>query len=128
MGLTTLSISNGQFLQPLARANPPSLPLNKSTVILPPPSLSLPHSYCPLILSSLSISQSSEWVTRPSSPRFITKASASNVPENVGEILGDVTIFRASGEPVMFKELWDQNEVRFLNQIRPLLFVDTSEL
>ncbi|KAJ8439730.1 hypothetical protein Cgig2_009554 [Carnegiea gigantea] len=112
MGLTTLSISTAQFLQPLARFNPSLLPTNTPTVVLPPPSLSLSYSDCPPTHSSQSQSQSQSlgWVARPSSPRFITRASATNVPENIGEILGDVTIFRASGEPVMFKDLWDQNE------------------
>lgn len=108
MGLTTLSISTAQFLQPLARFNPSLLPTNKPTVVLPPPSLSLSYSDCPPIHSLQS--QSLGWVARPSSPRFITRASATNVPENIGEILGDVAIFRASGEPVMFEDLWDQNE------------------
>lgn len=106
MGLTTRSISTAQFLQPLARFNPSLLPTNTPTVVLPPPSLSLSYSDRRPTHSS----QSLGWVARPSSPRFITRASATNVPENIGEILGDVTIFRASGEPVMFKDLWDQSE------------------
>ena len=126
MGLTTLSISTAQFLQPLARFNPSLLPTNTPTVVLPPPSLSLSYSDCPPTHSSQSQSQSQSlgWLARPSSPRIITRASATNVPENIGEILGDVSIFRASGEPVMFKDLWDQNEVRFLNQIPQLLLIE----
>ncbi|CAK7339715.1 unnamed protein product [Dovyalis caffra] len=44
------------------------------------------------------------------SSRLITGASASNYTPDTGEILSDVTIFTAAGEPVMFKDLWDQNE------------------
>ncbi|KAJ8439731.1 hypothetical protein Cgig2_009555 [Carnegiea gigantea] len=91
MRLTTLAICTGQFLQPPARFNPPLLPPNATTVVPPPPSPSLSYSDCPPTHSSQSQSQSqsqsSEWVTRPTSPRFITRASVTNVPENIGEIL-----------------------------------------
>lgn len=44
--------------------------------------------------------------------RLIMRASSSSdVGANVGEILGDVSIFTAAGEPVVFKDLWDQKEV-----------------
>ncbi|XP_008457741.2 uncharacterized protein LOC103497363 isoform X1 [Cucumis melo] len=41
----------------------------------------------------------------------VLKASTSSgyAPE-IGEILGDVRIFTAGGEPVLFKDLWDQTE------------------
>ncbi|OAY33585.1 hypothetical protein MANES_13G109000v8 [Manihot esculenta] len=43
--------------------------------------------------------------------RLIMRASSSSdVGANVGEILGDVSIFTAAGEPVVFKDLWDQKE------------------
>ncbi|XP_043713992.1 thioredoxin-like protein AAED1, chloroplastic [Telopea speciosissima] len=41
---------------------------------------------------------------------FVTRASSSGFSESIGDILGDVGIFTASGEPVMFKDLWDQKE------------------
>ncbi|CAK9315285.1 unnamed protein product [Citrullus colocynthis] len=42
---------------------------------------------------------------------LVLKASTTSgyAPE-IGEILGDVTIFTAAGEPVLFKDLWDQSE------------------
>ncbi|KAJ8765791.1 hypothetical protein K2173_014913 [Erythroxylum novogranatense] len=43
-------------------------------------------------------------------PRVVTRASASDLSENIGELLGDVSIFTAAGEPVLFKDLWDQKE------------------
>ncbi|KAJ4846316.1 hypothetical protein Tsubulata_007460 [Turnera subulata] len=42
--------------------------------------------------------------------RLVMGASASSFAPDISETLGDVTIFTASGEPVMFKDLWDQNE------------------
>lgn len=38
------------------------------------------------------------------------RASTSPVSPNISEILGDATIFTATGDPVMFKDLWDQTE------------------
>ncbi|XP_021717975.1 thioredoxin-like protein AAED1, chloroplastic [Chenopodium quinoa] len=69
----------------------------------------------PTSLSSVSVSSiSSRVVTSPSS-RLVSKASVSTasdaaVSDNIGDVLGDVTIFKATGEPVIFKDLWDQNE------------------
>lgn len=40
-----------------------------------------------------------------------TRASISQYSPTIAEDLGDVSIFSASGVPVMFKDLWDQNEV-----------------
>ncbi|KAJ7952720.1 Thioredoxin-like protein AAED1, chloroplastic [Quillaja saponaria] len=40
----------------------------------------------------------------------IARASASQFSVNTAEVLGDVTIFTAAGDPVMFKDLWDQKE------------------
>ncbi|KAF7828595.1 thioredoxin-like protein AAED1, chloroplastic [Senna tora] len=42
--------------------------------------------------------------------RFIARASSSPYSPNIAEDLGDISIFTAAGEPVMFKDLWDQNE------------------
>ncbi|XP_040988141.1 prostamide/prostaglandin F synthase [Juglans microcarpa x Juglans regia] len=43
--------------------------------------------------------------------RLLARASSTSefVP-NIGEILGDISIFKASGDPVFFKHLWDQNQ------------------
>ncbi|XP_010273563.1 PREDICTED: thioredoxin-like protein AAED1, chloroplastic [Nelumbo nucifera] len=43
-------------------------------------------------------------------PLLVARASASGFSGSIGHILGDVSIFTASGEPVMFKDLWDQKE------------------
>lgn len=47
------------------------------------------------------------------SPLVIRAAAASStagLSENISDALGEVKIFTAAGEPVMFKDLWDQNE------------------
>ncbi|GLT75360.1 hypothetical protein SLA2020_470910 [Shorea laevis] len=41
---------------------------------------------------------------------LVTRASASEFTENISDILGDVSIFTADGQPVFFKDLWDQKE------------------
>ncbi|XP_024932107.2 uncharacterized protein LOC107425006 isoform X2 [Ziziphus jujuba] len=40
----------------------------------------------------------------------VPKATVSDYSSTIGDILGEVTIFTASGEPVKFEDLWDQNE------------------
>ncbi|KAF9668441.1 hypothetical protein SADUNF_Sadunf14G0003900 [Salix dunnii] len=42
--------------------------------------------------------------------RLIMGASASSFSADIGDVLSDVSIFTSAGEPVMFKDLWDQNE------------------
>ncbi|KAF8034254.1 hypothetical protein BT93_C0522 [Corymbia citriodora subsp. variegata] len=42
--------------------------------------------------------------------RVVARASASDISPDISNALGDVRIFTASGQPVMFKDLWDQNE------------------
>ncbi|XP_028764244.1 uncharacterized protein LOC114752636 isoform X2 [Neltuma alba] len=42
--------------------------------------------------------------------RMVARASTSQYSANIAEDVGDVSIFTAAGEPVMFKDLWDQNE------------------
>ncbi|EYU41366.1 hypothetical protein MIMGU_mgv1a012064mg [Erythranthe guttata] len=37
-------------------------------------------------------------------------AAAAVVPDDVADVLGEVSIFTAAGEPVKFKDLWDQQE------------------
>nr|XP_011466310.1 PREDICTED: thioredoxin-like protein AAED1, chloroplastic isoform X3 [Fragaria vesca subsp. vesca] len=57
--------------------------------------------------------------TPNSTPRFsarrhvvsrATATSASDFSPDIGEILGDVSIYTAAGDSVQFKDLWDQNE------------------
>ncbi|CAI0405490.1 unnamed protein product [Linum tenue] len=43
-------------------------------------------------------------------PPVVLRASAADFSPSIGELLGEVTVFKASGEPVVFKDLWDQNE------------------
>ncbi|XP_007047599.2 PREDICTED: thioredoxin-like protein AAED1, chloroplastic [Theobroma cacao] len=45
-----------------------------------------------------------------SNSRLVPRASASEFSTDFGDILGDVSIFTASGQPVFFKDLWDQNQ------------------
>ncbi|KAK4262435.1 hypothetical protein QN277_027994 [Acacia crassicarpa] len=42
--------------------------------------------------------------------RMVARASTSQYSANIAEDLADVSIFTAAGEPVMFKDLWNQNE------------------
>lgn len=47
-------------------------------------------------------------------PLGVPRAAVSEFNPIIGDILGDVSIFTASGQLVKFKDLWDQNEVRML--------------
>lgn len=44
---------------------------------------------------------------------FVSKAASSTAafPQDIGDVLADVTIFTATGQSVKFEQLWDQNEV-----------------
>ncbi|OVA01177.1 hypothetical protein BVC80_8887g8 [Macleaya cordata] len=52
--------------------------------------------------------------TKEQRPPFVVRASSSSSPtgfsESISEILGDVSIFSAAGESILFKDLWDQKE------------------
>ncbi|KAL0431465.1 UNVERIFIED_CONTAM: hypothetical protein Sradi_0772500 [Sesamum radiatum] len=54
---------------------------------------------------------------KPSGLSPMAKASSSTasaaVPDDIADVLGEVSIFTAAGEPVKFKDLWDQKEVSF---------------
>ena len=45
------------------------------------------------------------------SPARAQASSVASFSQNVGDLLGDVSIFTATGEPVKFKDLWDQKQV-----------------
>ncbi|KAG9451113.1 hypothetical protein H6P81_011078 [Aristolochia fimbriata] len=68
--------------------------------------------------SSLPIPSANSWrwqnsmISTTREERFATVARASftGYGESIGEVLSDVQIFSAAGEPVMFKDLWDQKE------------------
>lgn len=50
-------------------------------------------------------------------PPLIARASSTAtavVPDDIANVLGEVSIFTAAGEPVKFKDLWDQQEVFYL--------------
>ncbi|CDP02631.1 unnamed protein product [Coffea canephora] len=44
------------------------------------------------------------------SPARAQASSVASFSQNVGDLLGDVSIFTATGEPVKFKDLWDQKQ------------------
>lgn len=48
------------------------------------------------------------------SPVVAKASTSSGYGPGIGESLGDVRIFTAAGEPVLFKDLWDQKEVKSL--------------
>jgi hypothetical protein len=50
-------------------------------------------------------------VSSRTSLRVVARASTSEFVPNIGHGLGDVTIFNAAGDPVLFKHLWDQDNV-----------------
>lgn len=96
--------------QTLTLKSPPtfSLPSHPSSQS---PSLSPPNP------QSLSL-----FYTPKSTPRFTARrlvvsraTSTSNLDfsPSIGEVLGDVGVFTAAGDSVQFKDLWDQNEVKF---------------
>ncbi|RVX23801.1 hypothetical protein CK203_000731 [Vitis vinifera] len=52
-------------------------------------------------------------VSSPQSRRhslLVRASSTSDFNPDIGEILGEVSVFTASGESVLFKDLWDQKE------------------
>ncbi|KAK9902556.1 hypothetical protein M0R45_001492 [Rubus argutus] len=93
--------------QTLTLKSPPTFPLP-----------SHPSSQCPS-LSPPKPQSLSLFYTPKSTPRFIARrlvvsraTSTSNLDfsPSIGEVLGDVGIFTATGDSVQFKDLWDQNE------------------
>ena len=45
--------------------------------------------------------------------RLVARASVSQFSADMGDILGDVSIFTAAGQSVFFKDLWDQHQVKY---------------
>ncbi|CAH9124762.1 unnamed protein product [Cuscuta epithymum] len=71
----------------------------------------------PFRSASLSSNKISSSVIRFRNPTELNRASAkslSNPPtilsEDVGEMIGEISILRLTGEEVKFKQLWDQEE------------------
>ncbi|KAL6963474.1 hypothetical protein U1Q18_042597 [Sarracenia purpurea var. burkii] len=44
------------------------------------------------------------------SPPAATASSAAGFGDDISDVLGEVSIFTAAGESIMFKDLWDQKE------------------
>ncbi|KAM7516425.1 hypothetical protein LguiA_006008 [Lonicera macranthoides] len=80
---------------------------SRGLLLLPSHSVSFPSNSNSITTSTITSLKSRNRI--PSS--LLAKASSTTTtgfsPE-IGDILGDVSIFTASGEPVMFKDLWDQ--------------------
>jgi hypothetical protein len=77
--------------------------------IKPPNSHSFPSTT--LHCSPKSITFKDSFLVTRNKRGFSSKASSSQYSPTVAENLGDVSIFTAAGDPVMFKDLWDQNQV-----------------
>ncbi|KAK6128726.1 hypothetical protein DH2020_037534 [Rehmannia glutinosa] len=71
--------------------------------------------FCPqsLAISTKPISKA-RFSGKPGGPSLMTRASstatAAVVSDDIADILGEVGIFTAAGEPVKFKDLWDQQD------------------
>ncbi|KAJ4963565.1 hypothetical protein NE237_023504 [Protea cynaroides] len=95
-----------------------ALLLRQSLSLSPPPSFYSSTSYLSPSPAKFLLRSSTSSITtlHPAKLRngrrlpFLTRASLSGFSESIGDILGDVGVFTASGEPVMFKDLWDQKE------------------
>lgn len=96
-----------------------SLPLICSTIS---PMCSKPLSQLPSNFSSsiasvpfTKLKSSYSSVSPISRPRMVSARAATesitDYREDIGEILGDVSIFTASGQRVQFSDLWDQKDV-----------------
>ncbi|XP_054823002.1 thioredoxin-like protein AAED1, chloroplastic [Prosopis cineraria] len=95
------------FSQNLVSPRPPARPLVPSGFFLPCFTTATPSFHAPTCFSNLRGP-----AVVGGKARLVARASASTLPysPNIAEDLGDITIFTAGGEPVMFKDLWDQNE------------------
>lgn len=95
--MAKMMISSSRILTPSRSLLFPSTHSQQS--LLPPRSSTKPIAIPPRRPSSLVAMASS------------TTAAAAVVPDDVADVLGEVSIFTAAGEPVKFKDLWDQQEV-----------------
>ncbi|GAB4849119.1 hypothetical protein Ancab_003927 [Ancistrocladus abbreviatus] len=74
------------------------------------PSIVLPSSSLSPFQFSRTMSQKQGSLASGAAASSTVSTSTSQFSGDIGEILGDVTIFAATGESVAFKDLWDQNE------------------
>lgn len=79
-----------------------------------PSSLALSISHAPSLSAGAQSPKSTTRVVVGLRRHVVARAAVSDIGPSIGEILGDVSIFTAAGEPVLFKDLWDQNEVKIL--------------
>ncbi|KAK9990827.1 hypothetical protein SO802_025812 [Lithocarpus litseifolius] len=92
---------------------PPSAPPSKFSLTSPPSSnasstSTVTFSYYPTkSANSVSVSNTTSTSRRSS---LVVRASTSPFSPNIADTLGDVNIFTAAGDPVFFKDLWDQNQ------------------
>ncbi|KAL3726265.1 hypothetical protein ACJRO7_031192 [Eucalyptus globulus] len=89
-----------------------SPPKPRSQLVVPPPSLSTAANSLVRSPSSAASIRSQGFARRSEvvRSRVVARASASDISPDVSNALSDVRIFTAAGQPVMFRDLWDQNE------------------
>ncbi|XP_030466087.1 thioredoxin-like protein AAED1, chloroplastic [Syzygium oleosum] len=106
------SISAGNLRIPQSLSLPPPKP--RSQFVVPPCCSSSSAAATSLVRSPLTAAsiRSREFSRQSSVVRssVVKRASASDISADISDALGDVRIFTACGQPVMFKDLWDQNE------------------
>ncbi|KAL8151790.1 hypothetical protein V2J09_021598 [Rumex salicifolius] len=97
--ISAVAVRSLQSLPPTSSQSPPPL--------LPSRSLAFNfRSSIPFYFSS-----NSKRLNQTRNPKSVyARALASSYEENLGEVLGEVDIFTATGESVLFKDLWDRNE------------------
>ncbi|KAK4843505.1 hypothetical protein QYF36_008951 [Acer negundo] len=101
--MATISTETLQALRPLCFTSPKS-PKSSSRF------LSIPTiEFRPRLVTISSPISTHRAISRPH-PRVRVRASAAEFSESIGDALGDVSIFTASGDVVLFKDLWDQTE------------------
>ncbi|KAB1998438.1 hypothetical protein ES319_D12G089500v1 [Gossypium barbadense] len=98
--MTTLPSQNLQSVRPLCFSSLNSLKFGSQTPSLKFPILLLKLKPAKLFTSNNGTDNSG----------VVGKASASEFSADIGDVLGDVTIFTAADQPVFLKDLWDQNQ------------------
>lgn len=93
------------FLQPLSDSSPSSHRFTSQSAAIP--ILKFPYPSIVAVRFSKSMNKIRRIDNRS---RLVARASTVDYSSNIGDMLGEVDIFTAAGESVMFKDLWDQNE------------------
>ncbi|KAG8474868.1 hypothetical protein CXB51_031600 [Gossypium anomalum] len=102
--MTTLPSQNLQSVRPLYFSSLNSLKFGSQI-----PSLKFPIS-SPIKLKPAKLFTSNNGTNNSG---VVGKASTSEFSADIGDVLGEVTIFTAADQPVFLKGLWDQNQVNF---------------